>query len=60
VISDLKDQAVVEAAVSRADVICTGDKHFFSSPAKEFLELRGIEVLIDQELLRRLHARTED
>ena len=52
VISDPKDQAVIEAAVAgRATVICTGDAHFYLSPAKEFLEQHGISVLNDRGLL---------
>jgi putative PIN family toxin of toxin-antitoxin system len=52
VIRDSKDQAVIEAAVAgRANVICTGDAHFYLSPAKEFLEQHGISVVNDRGLL---------
>src|SRR6266498_1661825 len=52
VISDPKDQAVIEAAVAgRVNVICTSDSHFFKMPAKGFLEQRGILVVNDRELL---------
>ena len=52
VISDPKDQAVVEAAVAgQANVICTSDAHFYKSPAKEFLDEHGISVLTDRALL---------
>lgn len=57
VISDPKDQAVVEAAVSgMAEVICTGDGHFYQSPAKEFLAAHGIAVMSDHTLARVLSA----
>lgn len=52
VISDPKDQAVVEAAIAgKADVICTSDAHFYQPLASEFLEKRGISVLTDTALL---------
>jgi len=52
VISDPKDQAVIEAAVSGgADAIRTGDAHFSKSPAKEFLAKHGIAVVADRELV---------
>lgn len=52
VISDPKDQAVIEAAVSgEANTICTSDAHFFKSPAAEFLAERGIAVLSDVDLI---------
>ena len=51
-ISDPKDQPVIEAAVSgRAEVICTGDTHFYESPAREFLAACGIAVMTDRDLV---------
>ena len=51
VISDPKDQAVIEAAISgRVEVICTSDAHFYNPPAKDFLTKRGISVLTDHAL----------
>jgi hypothetical protein len=35
-----------------ANIICTTDKHFCTSPAKEFLNVRGIVVLRDEQLIR--------
>ncbi|MGA3237185.1 MAG: putative toxin-antitoxin system toxin component, PIN family [Bryobacteraceae bacterium] len=59
-ISDPKDQAIIEAAVSgRAEVICTGDTHFYESPAREFLATHGINVMTDHDLLAVLGARRE-
>jgi putative PIN family toxin of toxin-antitoxin system len=52
VISDPKDQPVIEAAVSgQADGICTSDAHFYEPLVKEFLEEHGISVLTDKALL---------
>jgi putative PIN family toxin of toxin-antitoxin system len=52
VISDPKDQAVIETAVAgRANMICTSDAHFHKPLAKEFLEQRRILVVNDLELL---------
>ena len=52
VISDPKDQAVIEAAVAGdVDGICTSDAHFYTSPAREFLAEHGILVLSDRALL---------
>ena len=58
VISDPKDQAVIETAVcGNADAICTSDAHFFKSPATEFLAERGIAVLSDAKLVAVLEGR---
>jgi predicted nucleic acid-binding protein len=52
VISDPKDQAVIDAAFTgTADAICTGDAHFYTSPASEFLAKHGISVLSDRDLV---------
>ena len=52
VISDPKDQPVIEAAVSgQADGICTSDAHFYEPLVKEFLKERGISVLTDKDML---------
>ena len=52
VISDPKDQAVIEAAVAgEAHAICTSDAHFYKTPAQDLLERRGILVLTDRALL---------
>jgi putative PIN family toxin of toxin-antitoxin system len=58
-ICDPKDQSIIEAAVhGRADIICTTDKHFYTSPAKEFLNVRGVVVLRDEQLIRLLEGGT--
>ena len=56
-ISDPKDQAVIEAAVSGlADVICTGDGHFYQPSTREFLASHGIAVMADHDLIKVLRG----
>ncbi len=56
-IRDPNDISILQAALSgRADVLCTCDRDFFEPPASLFLQSRGIEVLTDAQLMRRLRA----
>ena len=55
VLKDPSDDAVVYTAVTgNADVLCTLDRDFSDPDIKEFCGKRGVSVLNDVELLRRL------
>lgn len=54
-IRDRNDIFVLQTALNgEADLICTGDRNFFTPPASIFLASCGIEVLTDAQLMRRL------
>ena len=54
-IRDRNDIFVLQTALSgEADVVCTGDRDFFTPPASIFLATCGIDVLTDAQLMRRL------
>lgn len=54
-IRDENDIFVLQIALSGgAEILCTGDKDFFEPPGSIFLESRGIEVLTDAQLMKRL------
>ncbi len=54
---DTNDVIVLQTALSgEADVLCTCDGDFFAPPASIFLASRGIAVLTDAQLMRRLKA----
>jgi putative PIN family toxin of toxin-antitoxin system len=54
-IRDRNDVFVLQTALAgEADVLCTGDRDFFSPPASIFLASCGIVVMTDAELMRRL------
>jgi len=56
-VRDRNDVFVLQTALSgEADVLCTCDRDFFESPAAVFLASRGIEVLTDAQLKRRLET----
>jgi putative PIN family toxin of toxin-antitoxin system len=56
-IRDENDIFIVQIALSGgAEILCTCDRDFFEPPASIFLESRGIEVLTDAQLMRRLKA----
>lgn len=60
VISDPKDQAVIEAAVAgEVDVLCTSDRHFYEDAVLVFCAAHGIQIMNDIELLRLLRGRQE-
>lgn len=51
------DIFVLQTAMSGgAEILCTCDRDFFEPPASIFLESRGIAVLTDTQLMRRLRA----
>lgn len=54
-IRDPKDMNVIRTALAGpADILCTRDRDFFEPPASAFLASLGIEVLTDEELIKRL------
>jgi putative PIN family toxin of toxin-antitoxin system len=53
---DVNDIFVLQTAImGEADVLCTRDDAFYSSPAAQLLERCRVSVLDDVSLLRRLH-----
>jgi uncharacterized protein len=57
VLEDPDDDDVIYTAVTgKADALCTLDRHFFAPEVLPFCEKRGIAVLTDMELLRRLSS----
>ena len=55
VLKDPKDDPVVYTAIAgHADVICTIDRHFYTSNVLEFLGRHGIRVRTNVDLLREL------
>ena len=60
VITDPKDQAVIDAAVAgEVDVLCTSDKHFYKDEVIAFCATHGIQIMNDVDLLRLLRGRQE-
>lgn len=58
-IRDSNDIFVLQAALNgEANIICTLDRDFFELPASAFLASRGIAVLTDVQLMRKLRARS--
>lgn len=56
-IRDESDIFVLQTALSGgAEFLCTCDRDFFEPPASIFLESRGIAVVTDAQLMRRLKA----
>lgn len=56
-IRDQNDILVLQTALSgAADALCTIDRDFFEPPASIFLASRGIDILTDAQLMRRLKA----
>jgi putative PIN family toxin of toxin-antitoxin system len=56
-IRDESDIFVLQTALSGgAEILCTCDRDFFEPPASIFLESRGIAVLTDAQLMRKLNA----
>jgi putative PIN family toxin of toxin-antitoxin system len=54
-IRDPKDVHVVQAAIcANADYLCTLDKHFFEEPILAFCADRGVTVISDIDLLKKL------
>jgi len=54
-IRDRNDIFVVQTALAgEADLLCTGDRDFFSPPASIFLASCGIDVMTDAELMQKL------
>ena len=54
-IRDPNDVHVVQAAIcAKADYLCTLDQHFFEAPVVAFCADRGITVISDLELLKKL------
>lgn len=54
-IRDPRDADVLRTAIhGGARILCTCDRDFYEPPASVFLASRGIEVLTDTELLKRL------
>jgi putative PIN family toxin of toxin-antitoxin system len=58
VLTDPNDDPVVYTAVAGGtDVLCTLDRHFYAAEVVAFCRDRGIEVMNDVDLLRKLDAR---
>jgi putative PIN family toxin of toxin-antitoxin system len=56
-IRDRNDIFVLQTVLNgEADMLCSGDRDFFEPPASIFLASRGIEVLTDTQLMRRLEV----
>jgi putative PIN family toxin of toxin-antitoxin system len=54
-ISDPDDVHVIQAAIcGKADFLCTLDKHFFEEPVPDFCADRGITVITDIDLLKKV------
>jgi predicted nucleic acid-binding protein len=54
-ISDPNDIHVVQAAIcAKADYLCTLDRHFFEAPVVAYCADRGVTVISDVELLKKL------
>ena len=57
--SDPQDDPVLFTAVQgRADVLCTRDRDFYLPEVMAFCRQRGIEVMNELELLRRMRSQT--
>lgn len=57
VLADSNDDPVVYTAVAgRADVLCALDRDFYAAEVVTFCRERGIEIMNDVELLRKLSA----
>jgi predicted nucleic acid-binding protein len=56
-IRDRNDIFVLQTALGgEADLVCTGDRDFFTLPASIFLASCGIDVLTDAQLMGRLEG----
>ena len=54
-IRDPDDIHVVQAAIrGKADYLCTLDQHFFEAPVVAFCADRGVTVISDIDLLKKL------
>jgi len=52
------DPVVYTAVVGQADVLCALDRDFYAAEVVAFCQERGIEIMNDVELLRRLRGET--
>ena len=56
-IRDVNDVIVMQTAIiGAADILCTRDNDFFETPANEYLDRMGIEVIDDIQLVKRLRS----
>lgn len=57
VLQDPNDDPVIYTAINgRADALCTLDRDFYGPSVLEFCRQRGVSVMTDVELLRRLEG----
>ncbi len=57
VLRDPKDDPIVYTALAgEADVLCTGDRHFYDPSVLAFCSRHGIQVMTDVELLHHLRS----